>query len=211
MTDRDLRRIYAALQQERRAAGGAPRVSLDSMLAAVEGHGSEEERIATIDEALAHPESARELELFRAVAANRRRPSRGVPWRAMPLFVAAAAALAIVVVPTARDVLREKSPTILRDVSPEAVLIDPPEEPAPEASRIFRWRGVGSARAYALEILTASGTVVFTTRTTDTTLALPPDVSLAPGVEHRWWVTSELSDGTQRPSAFRRLMVRAPR
>ena len=211
MTDRELRRIYAALQRERQATGGAPRVSLDSMLAAVEGHGSEDERIATIDDALAHPESARELELFRAVAANRRRASRGVPWRAMPLFIAAAAALAIVVVPTARDVFRNESAAILRDVSPEAVLIDPPEESAPEASRVFRWRGVPGARAYALEILTASGTAVFTTRTTDTTVTLPQDVVLAPGVEHRWWVTSELSDGTQRPSAFRRLMVRQPR
>lgn len=211
MTDRELRRIYAALQRERQAAGDAPRVSLDSMLAAVEGHGSEDERIATIDEALAHPESARELELFRAVAVNRRRASRGVAWRAIPLFIAAAAALAIVAVPAARDVFREDSSAILRDVSPEAVLLAPPEEPDLDASRVFRWRGVPGARAYALEILTASGTAVFTTRTTDTTVTLPQDVSLAPGVEHRWWVTSELSDGTQRPSAFRRLMLRMPR
>jgi hypothetical protein len=62
-----------------------------------------------------------------------------------------------------------------------------------------------------MELLTAAGSPVFTTRTTDTTVTLPSDVTIAPNVEHRWWVSTEMPDGTQRASAFRRLVLRDPK
>lgn len=210
MTEQELRRLYAALQNDRRSGAGAPTVPLENVLAAVEGRGSEEERIATIEAALAHPVSAREMEMLRALAANR----RSVPafqWRTATLILAAAAVVAVVAVPVTRDLLRSDTSGIVRDGAGEAVLLGPPEQATVENSRTFRWHGVSGARVYALEILTSSGTLVFTTRTADTTVTLPSDVRLAPGVEHQWWITAEMSDGTQRPSAFRRLLVRAPR
>jgi hypothetical protein len=181
------------------------------MLAAVEGRGSEAERIATIDAALANPASAHELELLRALAANRRVSRRAVPWRTVSLVLAAAAALAVVAMPAVRSLVREGGPPIVRNGVPDAVLLAPPEDAALDASRTFRWRSVPGTRVYSLEILTSSGTLVFTTRTADTTVILPQDVTLEPGVDHRWWITAELSDGTRRPSAFRRLVVRTPR
>lgn len=210
MTDQDLRRLYAALQDDQRSRADAPAVPLENVLAAVEGRGSEEERIATIEAALAHPASARELEMLRALSANRPRVP-AFQWRTATVILAAAAAVAIVAVPITRDLLRPDGSGIVRDGAREAVLIGPPEEATVEESRTFRWHRVSGARVYALEILTSAGTVVFTTRTADTTVTLPGDVRLSPGAEHQWWITAEMSDGTQRPSAFRRLLVRAPR
>jgi hypothetical protein len=211
MTEHELRRVYAALQQERASSAEPSGVTPERMLAAIEGHGSEAERIATIDAALAHPASAHELELLRALAANRRVARRAVPWRTVSLALAAAAAVAIAATPTVRDLIREGGPAVVRNGTPDAVLLAPPEDAAREASRTFRWRTVPGTRVYSLEILTSAGTLVFTTRTSDTTVTLPEDVRLEPGVDHRWWITAELSDGTRRPSAFRRLVVRTPR
>ena len=210
MTEQELRRVYAALQQERESSAQTSGVTPERMLAAIEWHGSEEERIATIDAALAHPASARELELLRALAANRV-ARRALPWRTMALGLAAAAALAIVATPTVRNLVREGGPAIVRNGTPDAVLLAPAEDPALEASRTFLWSSVSGTRVYSLEILTSAGTLVFTTRTSDTTVTLPEDVTLEPGVDHRWWITAELSDGTRRSSAFRRLVVRTPR
>jgi len=211
MTEQELRRVYAALQQERESSAQTSGVTPERMLAAIEGHGSEAERIATIDAALAHPASARELELLRALAANRQVARRAVPWRTLSLGLAAAAALAIVATPTVRNLVRGGGPAIVRDGTPDAALLAPAEDAALEASRTFRWSSVSGTRVYSLEILTSAGTLVFTTRTSDTTVTLPEDVTLEPGVDHRWWITAELSDGTRRPSAFRRLVVRAPK
>jgi hypothetical protein len=211
MTEHDLRRVYAALQQERASSAQTCDVTPERMLAAIEGHGSEAERVATIDAALAHPASAHELELLRALAANRRVARRTLPWKTVWLGLAAAAALAIVATPTVRGLFRDGGPQIVRNGTPDAVLLAPPEDAALDASRTFRWRSVPGTRVYSLEILTSEGTLVFTTRTADTTMTLPQDVTLEPGVDHRWWITAELSDGTRRPSAFRRLVVRTPR
>ena len=60
----------------------------------------------------------------------------------------------------------------------------------------------------SIEILTATGTPVFTTRVADTVVTLPADVPITPGVEYRWWVATEFTDGTQRRSEFRRLIIR---
>ena len=208
MNESELRRAYAALLDERRRSAEPPDVALEDIMAAVEGRGSEAQRVATLDSALSHPTSAREVELLRAIAANDKPARRIVRWSS-PL-VLAAAALAIIAVPVARQALRDDSAEPVRAVAADAVLIAPPEDATADASRTFRWHAVPGARAYGLEILTASGTLVFTTRTTDTTVVLPPDVQLSPGVEYRWWVASEFSDGMQRHSAFRRLTVTAP-
>ena len=208
MNDSELRRTYAALLRTRQPAANA--VPLERLLALVEGRGSEEERLATLDHALADPATARELELLRAIATTQPAvPARRRWWTAAPLL-AAAAAIAIIALP-ARDALRRASTDPVRDAAQAPQLVAPPEAASVQQSRTFRWRPVAGARGYVFEIFTAAGTPVFTTRTSDTTVTLPADVRLEPEVEHRWWVAGELSDGTQRRSPFRRLQVRAPR
>ncbi|AHG88750.1 hypothetical protein J421_1213 [Gemmatirosa kalamazoonensis] len=216
-TDDRLRREYDALLRARRTTHAAPAVPLDHILALVEGRGAESERLATLDAVMADEASAREFELLRAVAANR--PATTTTtftarwWTTYAAAsLAAAAVLAVVALPAARTMLgnggRDAGPDVVREVAQGAVLIDPPVDATAAASRTFRWHAVPGAQRYAVEILTAAGTPVFTTRVADTTVTLPVDVRLAPAVEHRWWVAAEMADGTQRRSPFRRLRVR---
>ena len=215
-TDDRLRREYDALLRARRA-GAAPAVPLDHIVALVEGRGAEAERLATLDAVMADDASAREFELLRAVAANRAANNATTftaRWWSTyaAASLAAAAALALVALPPTRTMLglgaRDAGPAVVRGVAQGAVLIDPPVDASAAASRTFRWHAVPGAQRYAVEILTAAGTPVFTTRVADTTVTLPADVRLAPAVEHRWWVAAEMADGTQRRSPFRRLRVR---
>ena len=208
MNDTELRRAYDALLKARSSDGAQGQVSLERMLALVEGRGTEAERVATLDAVMADPVSARELALLRAVAANRPRQAWPRWWMTIPVL-AAAAALLVVTTPALRDFVGVSRSEPMRDQSNGPALISPTEEALPRDSRTFRWHPVAGARGYSLEILTATGTPIFTTRTTDTTVTLAADVQLAPGVEHRWWVAGELPDGTQRRSPFRRLLVRA--
>jgi hypothetical protein len=220
-TDAALRRGYDALLAARERAArersdAPPAVPLERMLALVEGRGSEHERLETLDAVMADAASAREFELLRALAANREPappatlPRRWAMW-VLPSSLAAAAALTLVALPTLRRPTTDGPDVVRGVVQGAAVLLAPPLEASAAESRTFRWHAVPGAQRYAVEILTAGGTPVFTTRVADTTVTLPADVHLAPGVEHRWWVATELADGTQRRSAFRRLLVRESR
>ncbi len=212
--DASLRRAYDALLRARAAdghsSGAAAPVSLKSILALVEGTGSENERLATLDALMADEQGRREFELLRALSATQHSAPQTIrSWRlTATVATLAAAALLIVVIPTVRRPQRVETPEPVRDASRNAVLLSPPTEATVEQSRTFRWRAVPDARIYSVEVLTAAGAPVFTTRVADTTLTLPADVRLAPGVEHRWWIVTEFSDGTQLRSPLRRLFVR---
>ena len=215
MNDDQLRQAYDELLRARKRSGqgqdplrtDSGRASLDAMLALVERRGSVASRLATLDAAMSDPDSAHELELLRAVAANQ--PRAGLSrFASAPMLVAAAAAVLLVVaVPLARmpGTAREQP---VREVARGAVLLAPALEATRESARVFQWRAVPRARLYSLEILTASGVPVFTTSTADSTVTLPPDVTLAHGTEHRWWVVTQFGDGTEERSELRRLTIR---
>ena len=232
--DESLRRLHRALQ-EHRAAGHTPPPGpgLERVQALVEGRGSEEERLATLDAVMSTPEGAREFELLRALAANRpagvrawrlprlltpqatngTRPDIVPAWRRPRVLapLAAAAVLVLAAVPLVLHYTTMPAPEALRDVSDVPILQSPAQETPAAQAGTFRWSAVSGARAYVLEILTASGQPLFTMHTTSTSATLPADVVIAPGVEYFWWVGAELGDGTQRRSAFRRLLVRQAR
>lgn len=128
----------------------------------------------------------------------------------MPAMIAtlAAAAALVVLIPTTRRSSSIDGPEPVRDATRNAVLVSPPTDATVEQSRTFLWHSVPGARIYSVEILTAAGVPVLTTRVADTTLTLPPDVRLTPGAEHRWWILTEFPDGTQLRSPLRRLIVR---
>ena len=205
--DETLRRMYGALLHRRSGAGAAP--DPDRLLALVEGRGEEAQRLATLDAAMADAHVAREFELLRALAANRPTPTPA--WRRPAVLVplAAAAVLVAVAIPVVERWRATPAAETMRDVVQAPAPLAPAAEVAPADARTFRWTAVPGARSYVLEILTSSGRPLFTTRTTATSATLPPDVVVAPGIEHWWWVTAELADGTQRRSAFRRLLVRS--
>ncbi len=208
LTDAELRRAYDSMLRARRQAPGAGAISVDQMLALVEQRGGDEERLATLDAVMANPASAHEFELLRALAANRPRARQW--WRSSRtvMSLAAAAAVLFAAVLVARNDRSTSGMEPMRAAIQNTVLVDPPIEASAEQSHTFRWRRVGGARSYSIEILTATGTPVFTTRVSDTVVTLPADVPITPGVEYRWWVATEFTDGTQRRSEFRRLIVR---
>jgi hypothetical protein len=208
LTDAELARAYDSLLRARRRAADADAVSLDRMLALVEQRGSDEERLATLDAVMSDRTSAHEFELLRALAVNR--PQSRLRWRSSGtvMSLAAVAAVLFVAVMVARTDRSTAGIEPMRAAVQNAVLVDPPIEASLQQSRTFRWLRVAGARSYSIEILTATGTAVFTTRVADTSVTLPTDVPITQGVEYRWWVATEFADGTQRRSEFRRLIVR---
>lgn len=210
MPDSELRRAYDALLRTQGHDSTTPRVSPERMLALVERRGSEAERLATLDAVMADRESAREFELLRALASGRRSKGRRT-LRSPHAWLAIAAVLLIVAIPAGRLVLRPPPGEPTRSGLQGAVLVSPSENPSASESRTFTWRSVPGAQAYRMELLTAAGTPVFTTRSADTSITLPRDVKIAVNVEHRWWVSAEMADGTQRTSGFRRLLLRDAR
>jgi hypothetical protein len=209
MSDRELRLAYRALLR-RRPPARAP-VEPERMLELVEGQGEETTRLETLDAVMADSAGAREFELLRALVAARPAPAARWLRPAVLLPLAAAAVLALLAVPVLRLHDRTPGPEPTRDVQAVPELLAPPPSASPAQATRFRWRPVAGARAYVLEILAASGRPVFTTRTTVPEVTLPPDVVLATGAEHWWWVAAELPDGTYRRSPFRRLVVQPTR
>jgi len=208
MSDDEMRRVYQSRRSARDSRGERAAVPHERLVALVEGRGAESERLATLDAVMSDPESAREFELLHALHANVRTARSIRPRRVAIISSLAAAALLIVAgLPALRSARTPAMTSRMRAVDQGAALIRPALEASPAASRTFEWRPVSGARSYVLEILTADGTLVFSRRTTQTSVTLPPDAQLPIGVEYRWWVTSELTDGTQRRSPFRRLLV----
>jgi hypothetical protein len=210
MNDLELRAAYRQILSSP-GAEPAPHLPLDKMLALVEGRGSESERLATLDAVMSDAASQREFELLRALTANRATSRVPVRWLRPTLVAVAAAAVLLVALPAIRQAMAPVAPEPWRDAVQGAVLLLPEEQPTPQASRTFSWRAVDGAREYTLELLLSTGTTLFTTRTVATTVTLPDDVQLREGHEYRWWVITELADGTQLRSGFRRLRVRATR
>lgn len=210
MSDGELRRAYDALLRSRDRDAGMQRVSPERMLALVERRGTEAERLATLDAVMADAESGREFELLRALSVAQRTGARA-GLRSPRAWIAIAAMLLVIAIPAGRIIVRQPPGEPTRSTLQGAVLVAPPENAAPTESRTFAWHPVPGAQAYRMELLTAAGSPVFTTRTTDTTVTLPRDVTVAANVEHRWWVSAEMADGTQRASVFRPLLVRDTR
>jgi hypothetical protein len=210
MSDGELRRAYDALLRAHRDDATSQRVSPERLLALVERRGTEAERLATLNVVMSDPDSAREFELLRSLAiAQRASARRGL--ESPRVWIAIAAMLLVVAIPAGRLVMRPSAGEPMRSTLQGAVLVTPPENASAFDSRTFAWHPVAGAQAYRLELLTAAGSPVFTTRTVDTTVTLPRDVTIAANVEHRWWVSTEMTDGTQRSSVFRRLLVRDTR
>jgi hypothetical protein len=69
---------------------------------------------------------------------------------------------------------------------------------------VFLWRSEPGAASYRLTVVDSTGTIVWSERLPDTTLAAPAVAGLAPSREYRWWVEAYLHDGTSTRSEVRR-------
>jgi hypothetical protein len=125
-------------------------------------------------------------------------------WRrwSVPVGLAAAAALAVLLLPRFRD---ESTPG-LREPTVTSTIAPVPITPAPGASvaRVdsLVWSSVPKAERYRVRLYDGEGSVLWTTETTDTSAALPDSLKLQPRVAYFWrveaqaewmrWATSDL-------------------
>ena len=119
--------------------------------------------------------------------------------------VAAAAVLAVMLWPSRKPdepVLRDGGEPVL------AVTIVAPADSAPAPSRgtkiSFTWRSMDSVVSYRFAITDASGDVVWSSTSTDTTAQLPASIQLRPG-NYFWYVDALLPDGRSVASRVRTL------
>jgi hypothetical protein len=191
VNDARLRDAYARILRSREAAGTPAPVSLEAMLAVIERRGSDADRVRTLDAIMQSAEMRSEFEVLRAAAAAAARPAvpRLVYAMAATLVLAAGAGVWLASTTRAPDELRGPG------AEPAIALVSPGATIAADAPARFVWRAVPGASAYRLELLDADGTVVYSTRTADSSAVLPPNVTLRRGAEYRWWVKAETPGG----------------
>jgi len=97
-----------------------------------------------------------------------------------------------------------RSPVEVTAVAPLAPL----GEVSPAARElVFAWRPVPGAVEYRLTLSNATGGTLWRRATTDTTLVLPVEVSLARGVPYYWYVDALVADGGSVTSGAREFHV----
>jgi hypothetical protein len=129
---------------------------------------------------------------------------RPASWRRYaPLALAASIIVALGVSLLDRDVGRD----VLRGDATSVALVGPQIEVQAGLPVEFTWRHVADALRYELEVLDATGNVVYSATTADST-AMAPGASLIAG-DYRWWVRASTRTGDQRVSEMRRLRVRS--
>jgi hypothetical protein len=176
----------------------------EALLAIAEGRASERERLDTLRHVGACGQCRAELDQLRAaVTAGRslgRRRVRG-PAIAASLVVLIAAA----VVWRARLEPRAESQTLVGGSSVVELVAPIGEAPA-GTSAVLTWHALTGALRYEVELVDASGHVLFSQTTRDTAATVPERAGIVPGVEYAWWVQAVLADGTaprSRTARFR--------
>ena len=196
-----MRDIYERVLADREARGVASDVPVEDILAVVERKGSEQHRTAVLNRLLATAEGRRELDLVRA-AVRASQPARAHRFR-IPLAIAATLVLAVL----GRFAFRNNPPTdVLRGDPTALVLWAPPANVTTTDSLRFAWSPVLDARQYQVEVLDDSGLITWTQTIPDTSIALPGNVSLAPGRTYRWRVVAKRESG-EIASASRTLRI----
>jgi anti-sigma factor RsiW len=173
---------------------------LDELLTAdfVEGRLPEDQRASVVTHLLACPRCrsvvAATGRLLADDAVTRAMPSgpeRGWKRWSLPLGLAAAAAVVLLVWPRSAEI-SEPVPG-LRDsaiIGPPAPIPISPRESAARVDR-FVWSMVAGVERYRLRLYDAEGTVLWTAETGDTIAVRPDSVSLAPGATYLWRVEAQ--------------------
>jgi hypothetical protein len=205
MSDEDLRQAYQARNPDP-ARGSAP--TPEEIRRLVAGEGTEAERLRTLDQVFAHPETVNEFELLRAMAQAGQTAKAGPRWRgAAPLALAASVLLVVAGVVTLRN--RESEPTRTVGTEGAPVQVRPDLDARVEGAISFLWRSVPGAQGYRLELLTEAGTVVTTVETADTTASYAATTGSG-SQTYRWVVVALLPEGVELASPPRRLILITP-
>jgi hypothetical protein len=143
-----------------------------------------------------------------------RAEARGRMFRWTGAGVAAAAALLVVAVWTGghrrapdADITRAAANSGVEGAA-IAPLTPLGEVPPAGSSLAFAWRPAAGAVEYRLTLSNATGGTLWRRATTDTTLDLPLDVSLARGVSYYWYVDALVANGGSVTSGAREFHLR---
>jgi len=138
-----------------------------------------------------------------AVGPSTQAKRHGLRWT-LPVGLAAAAALALILLPRGRD---DNATPGLREPTVTSTIAPVPITPTSGASvvRVDRlvWSSVPKAERYRVRLYDGEGSVLWTTETTDTSAALPDSLRLEERVSYFWrveaqaewmrWAASELA------------------
>lgn len=93
----------------------------------------------------------------------------------------------------------------LRGANAAAVIPVGPTGLVPRSGLALTWHGTGSGSDYKVTLSNAAGTTLWTSDWRDTTVSIPDEIDLPPGVEYHWTVDAILPQGTSRttgPQSF---------
>lgn len=164
---------------------------LDELVVAdfVEGRLTPESRAPVVAHLLT---CARCRSVVKATAAGPTVSERRWPRWSLPLGLAAAAALVLLLVPSGGDDSPSRG---LREPTVTSTIAPVPIAPAPGASvaQVDRlvWSSVPGAERYRVRLYDGDGSVLWTVETADTSAALPDSVSLRPRVPYFWRVEAQ--------------------
>jgi hypothetical protein len=210
VSDDRLRELYAIAQAGRPDGPAGEHPAPEAIAALVRREGPEEARLVTLDHVMSCADCRRDFDLLRAVGrAGVESGAAGRSGRRAWLMPAALAASFLLAVGLGRTVLRSGGDDTTRGDDRGAVmLVQPGREARAGDSLSFSWRAVPGASRYEVEVLNASGGVVASAATTDTTIASEATRLLPPG-DYRWWVRATTSDARTLRSPLRPLRLTA--
>jgi len=214
MSDEKLRELYARATSARPNPRRVDCPTPEALEALAKREGPEDQRLATLDHAMACADCRQELELLRAIE-QAGRAEKGASavhtrWRrpivlALGTALAAGAALVAVLGPWSA---RQDSTVVMRGAATDVRLAAPAADTVVSAGGLtFSWRSVPDARRYTLEVLTSAGAVRARRETTDTSAAISA-AELGTG-DLRWTVRADMNGG-ELHSPTRRLRVSRP-
>jgi hypothetical protein len=123
-------------------------------------------------------------------------------WTVLPATLAAAVLFGVAL-PRMRDrgavnvATRGSDGPPQSDVIPRLAIVSPPDDGAfvVTSADSFVWRSASGDAEYRFTIMDATGGIVWSKSTGDTTMTLPPDLRLTRGSEYFWSVDALLADG----------------
>ena len=142
-----------------------------------------------------------------AIVRLRPRPARRIPWA--PIGIGAAAAVAGLLL--ARPLVHHPTPSADVERQGQAAAVLPIVAPA-AGTRVpgpvtLVWHAARGASVYRVTLSRADGDSVWAGSTSDTTLTIPPGVSLAPGAPYYWYVDALLADGRALSTGVHEFMM----
>jgi hypothetical protein len=178
-------------------------VAAERLRRLVEREGDESERLRTLDTMLSSAEGRRELEI--AWSAARAARPRGISWTR---YAAAASIVVLLGAAALWKFTSQEDREATRGVESPVTLTQPIGDVTSADAKRFTWRRVAGAERYTLVVVDTSGSEIFASETTDTSVALPDSIRLRQGASYLWWVQAQRRDQSAVTAVTQRLTIK---